>query len=227
MIATLEQLVDKLDILNTNTRELLYKLYLWNTEDSVETIPVTLRVPNAPYVQTFEIPTKQNAIKYISSSGNASKLSVSTKSWGKYSENEELHSAIYLEKGVDADVHFIHYDGYDVENAVNVILKDGVESDSFEFIVTLSTATGASDNGLVNFHDVDGVLLGSLHNLPTSTIPLDAGVESENVPVTYKVSFKYAIMKWCIFDYYAMPGYRYDGSTGFTYTPSFRDPTSL
>ena len=231
MLTTLEDLADKLETLNENTRELLYKLYLWNTVEDVETIPVTLRVPNDPYFQTFRIPTKKHAIDYISQETASLKISKITKNWGKYTTNVDLQSQITMSKGSSPDINFIYYNGPDVTGAIKFQLASATESDVFEFIVTVSTSFSASDNQLVQFLDSQGAEICGLKNAPNSSV-YDTSIPSQsNQPITYKLNFRYVpnvnlINEWRLFDYYVMPSFKYDGVSSFVYAPSFVDPTA-
>jgi hypothetical protein len=231
MLTTIEDLADKLETLNENTRELLYKLYLWDTVEDVETIPVTLRVPNAPFFQTFRIPTKKHAVDYISQQNSSLKTSKVTKNWGKYSSNSDLKTTIDMIKGVSADVNFVYYDGPDVSGATKFQLLDATESDVFEFIVTISTSFNPSDNELVKFLDASGTEICGLKNTPISSV-YDTPTPIQNrLPITYKLSFRYVpdinlVNNWKLFDFYAMPSFKYDGVSSFKYNSPFVDPTT-
>lgn len=231
MLTTMEDLADRLETLNENTRELLYKLYLWNTVEDVETIPVTLRVPNDPFFQTFRIPTKKHAIDYISQQSANLKVSKVTKNWGKYSKNLDLQGSIDLTKGSSPDVNLVFFDGNDIAGSTKFNLKPASESDVFEFVVTVATSFNASDKELVQFFDSRGNRLCGLKNAPMSGV-YDTTVPTQNrLPVTYKLTFRYVpdanlVQDWKLFDYYVMPSFKYDGEGSFKYNPSFRDPTT-
>lgn len=232
MYSTLEDLADKIETLNENTRELLYKLFLWNTVEDRDSISVTLRIPNYPFFEKFNIPTKKHAIAYISEQAEALNGSKKVKNWGTYKGNVSLQSPIALSKGVDADINILKYDGNsDVDGAIKISLNSATESDNFEFIVTVQTPFDSSDKGLVEFYNAAGLKICALKNSPTSTV-FDLGEPAQaNTAITYKVSFKYVPdenlnLDWKVFDYYAMPSFKYDGSTSFKYNPPFIDPTA-
>lgn len=232
MYTTLEDLADKIETLNENTRELLYKLYIWNTIEDQETIPVTLRTPNYPFFETFRIPTKKHATDYISEQAAAVSGGMTTKNWGSYKNNTDLQSPIEMVKGASPDINILKYDGTsDVNGAIKFNLKEAVESDTFEFIVTMQTPFGASDNSLVEFYNVSGAKVCGIKNIPTSAV-FDTGVPPQsNVNITYKVTLKYAPdenanLDWRVFDYYAMPSYKFDQASTFKYAPSFVDPSA-
>jgi hypothetical protein len=233
MYTTLEDLADKIETLNENTRELLYKMYLWNTIEDVDTIPVTLRVPNYPFFETFRIPTKKHAIDYVSEQAASLSGARKAKNWGSYNNNADLRSPITIIKGESADINILKYDGNsDSIGAVKINLASATECDSLEFIVTLQTPFPASDNHLVEFYNSNGVKICGLKNIPTSTVYDTTAPNQENVNITYKISFKYIPnenmeVDWKLFDYYAMPSYKYNSNTSsFRYSPNFVDPTA-
>lgn len=232
MYTTLEDLADKVETLNENTRELLYKLYLWNTVEDKDTIPVTLRVPNYPFFETFRIPTKKHALDYISEQAASISGARKAKNWGSYKNNADLRSPITIVKGDSADINILKYDGdKDSAGVVKINLASATECDSLEFIVAIQTPFKASDNPLVEFYNAQGIKICGLKNLPTSTVYDTNEPTQSNVNITYKLSFKYVpdedmVVDWRLFDYYAMPSYKYDGSSSFKYSPSFVDPTA-
>ena len=232
MLTTMEELADKIELLNENTRELLYKLYMWNTSEDVETIPVNIRVKDYPYVQTFRIPTKKYAISYIENQYSSVKTSVVTKNWGKYSTNADLRGSITLVKGTSPDVNFVYYDGTADANKVifNLSNTSASESDTFEFIVTIKTINSFNNNQIVVFKDGNGTTLCGLSNTPVSVVADSKVPAQRNIGITYKVSFKYIpdstlTLGWQIFDLSILPSFKYDGLSSFIYSSSFKDPT--
>lgn len=229
MLSTIEDLADKIETLNENTRELLYKLYLWNTVDDADEIPVTLRVPQYPFFQTFRIPTKKGAASFISSAATTKKNS-SVKNWGRYSKDTNLRDTITLTKGTDADVHILKYDGPDSEGKLVFKLEDAEESDTFEFMVTITPMSSYSENKLVKFINSSGAEICSLRNTPLSSM-YDPEVSAQSkLNLTYKVSIKYVpdennVLHWRVFDLYVLPSFKFDGDS-FEYSPSFVDPSA-
>ena len=232
MYTTLEDLADKIETLNENTRELLYKLYLWNTLDNVDTIPVTLRIPNYPFFETFNIPTKKHAIDYISEHAATASKSKVVKNWGSYKTNTELHSIVSMIKKSSPDINILKYDGNkDTNGAIKFNLEEATECDTFEFIVTIQTPFKPSNSDLVEFYNVAGIKVCGLKNTPISTVFDTAVPAQSNVNITYKITLKYVpnenlVLDWRVFDYYVMPSYKYDGSSSFKYSPNFIDPSA-
>ena len=232
MLTTIEELADKIELLNENTRELLYKLYLWNTSGDVETIPVNIRVKDYPYVQTFRIPTKKYAISYIENKYSSIKTSVVTKNWGKFATNADLRTPITLIKGTSPDVNLVYYNGEANANSVifNLSNASASESDTFEFIVTIKTINAYNNNQIVVFKNGTGTTLCGLSNTPISTVADNKLPTQTNIGITYKIVFKYVNdsnlnLGWQIFDLSILPSFKYDGSSSFIYSSTFKDPT--
>jgi len=232
MITTIESLADQLNILNANSREILYKLYLWDTVTDVDTIPVTLRVPDAPYYQTFNIPTKSAASSYMAGAASSQKTSKNVKNWGKYSTNEDLQNPITFKKTVSTDVNYMYYDGPDIEGAVSIEISDEFAEigDTFEFICSVASGFPPSDSALFKFTS-NAISICKLGNAPLSTV-YDAAVSTQSFPIVYKIKFQYVPDEnmnnsWQVFDLYAMPTFRYDGQGTFKKASVFRDPTHL
>lgn len=228
MLTTIEELSEKIDLLNANTRELLYKLFLWNTEDADE-IPVTIKVPQYPFLQTFRIPTKKGAAAYVSSQSTVKK-NTSVKNWGSYSNNSNLRDTVSIVKGVDADIHILKYDGPDVDCKLIFKLSDASTSDSLEFIVTVKPKSSYSDNKLIKFVNSSGVEVCSVRNTPLSSVYDPEVSPQSKLSITYKITLRYVpdhrnVNSWRVFDFYAMPSFKFDGDS-FEYSPSFVDPSA-
>lgn len=230
MDLTLESLADKLETLNENTRELLYKLYLWDTEEGIDKIPVNLRVPSYPFIQTFHIPTKKSVTEAIKGS-SASTPKSKVKNWGSYSNNTALQGSVSIPSNDIHNLNILKYDGPDVEGATTFVVEDGDSSSELNFLVTVLTSHSYSDKKVVKLVDPNGNLICGITNTPVSPIKDSSSVLVSGVPLVFKVSLRYVTnssggFSWRVFDFYSMPSYRYNGSSGFDYSKAFADPST-
>ena len=238
MIKSLQDLADGFNIINYNIRELLFKLYIWNTT-SDSTVIITLKTKDEPFIEQFIIPSKNSLSKSIQSSWqNPKKLTPVVKNWGKYSTNSSLSSPITLTKTISPDVNYLCYDGVvDANGVIQFTLSNTNASngDIFEFVASIATPFDYSDNKLVQFFDgnISPILLCGFGNAPISQFSDTLSTTIPNEKLVYKVSFQYilpdgaTIGQWVLFDFYLLPNYQYNGSREFNKKILFKDPTNI
>lgn len=226
MLTSLEDLADKIETSNQNTRELLLKLSLWDTVEDVDAIEIKLRTPTYPYFEKYSIPTKNKIIQDLKIETEQSK--VECKDWGYFSLNEILRSEIILDDSNKASFNIVRYDGsLDSEGAVTFVLPSSYKGDSLEFIVYVKTPFKSTNNHLVVFKNEQNVKICGVSNNPLGSYYDNVQVSDySQIPLTYKVSFKYVEdsnlnLSWRLFDYYLMPSFSYDG-TNFNYNSTFK-----
>ena len=237
MIKSIQDLADGFNIINYNIRELLFKLYIWNTT-SDSTVTITLRTKDEPFTEQFIIPSKSSLSTSIQSSWqNPKKLTPVVKNWGKYTTNLSLSSPIILTKTISPDINYLCYDGsLDAPGVVQFTLSNTNASngDIFEFISSVATPFDYSDNRLIQFFDgsLSPVLLCGIGNAPISQFADPVTTSIANEKLVYKISFQYILPdgastgQWALFDFYLLPNYQYNGSTGFIKNVQFKDPTN-
>lgn len=244
MINPLEELASSFSIINYNIRELLFKLYIWNTTADA-TVVFNLRTSGNPFKEEFTIPSRSAIASGLQSSWiNPRRVTPVVKNWGRYSINNDLHSQVLLTKSESPDIHYLCYDGdYDGEGVIQFKLSNNKaqNGDIFEFVTTVAVPFDFSDNKLVEFLDDSGNVILGFSNSPVSQfadqyqndpIAPTTGTGKENL--TYKASFQYIlnestnIGQWVVFDFNLFPNFQYDAAGSepvFAKYSLFKDPT--
>lgn len=244
MIKTLEQLADSFSIINYNIRELLFKLYIWNTTSDA-TVTFNLRKNENPFKEEFVIPSKKAISTSLQSSWlNPRRITPSVKNWGRYTTNDELKSPIILTKKTSADVHYFCYDGdFDAPGVIQFKLSNtnALNGDMFDFISTVAVPFDFSDNKLIQFLDNEGNVILGYGNSPISQFadqyqndPVAPNTVYGQEKLTYKASFQLIVNEstnqanWVLFDFNLFPNYQYDAASSepvFSKYSLFKDPT--
>lgn len=95
MFNMFESLADRLSILNHNVRELLVKLYTWNTTEA-DKVLITLRTEDVPYVEDFIIPSRKAMINSVSTSMIRPTTNIALFEDNKYVINSDSPAITYL-----------------------------------------------------------------------------------------------------------------------------------
>lgn len=244
MINPLEELADSFAIINYNIRELLFKLYIWNTTSDA-TVIFNLRTKDNPFRETFTISSRNAISTSIQSSWlNPRRLTPVVKNWGRYTTNSELRSQIVLVKSTSPDVNYLCYDGdFDGEGVVQFKLSNdnALNGDMFEFVSTIAVPFDFSNNKLIEFLDGTGNVILGYGNAPVSQFadqflndPVAPTTGTGKEKLTYKASFQYIVNEstgvgqWVVFDFNLFPNFQYDATSSepvFGKYILYKDPT--
>jgi len=244
MINPLEELASSFSIINYNIRELLFKLYIWNTTSDA-TVTFTLRTSGNPFREEFTIPSRSAVASSLQSSWlNPRRVTPVVKNWGRYTTNKDLQTQIVLTKSESPDIHYLCYDGdFDGEGVVQFKLSNdkAMNGDMFDFVTTIAVPFDFSDTKLVEFLDGTGNVILGYGNAPVSQFadqyqndPVAPTTSIGQEKLTYKASFQYIVNEstnqgqWVVFDFNLFPNYQYDAASTeavFGKYVLFRDPT--
>lgn len=237
MIKPLEQLADSFSVINYNIRELLFKLYIWNTTSDA-TVTFILRKNENPFTEQFTIPSRSSISSSLQTSWlNPRRVAPSVKNWGRYTKNIELQSPIIFKKTISQDINYFCYDGdFDIHGAIQIKLSNdlAVNGDIFEFISTVAVSFDPSDNNLIEFLDNSNNVILGCGNSPVSQFADETIITTSIENLTYKASFQFIVEEstgvgqWVVFDFNLFPNYQYDSASSggaFVRYSSFKDPT--
>lgn len=229
MIKALQELANKFNILNHNVRELLFKLYVWNTADS-GVVEITLKTDTLPYFEKFQIPTKKSITYDINAAwGSKSLPNKAVKNWGSKSINVDLHSEIELTAGIDASSNYMRQDTLD-PMTIRLSNKNASNGSFFKFVISVDVKGQLISKDLVTIVNSSGESIVSFGNYPLSQIQDISTVSLNNSPLVYSMQLIYienetsGVGEWIVFDFNLLPSYKFT-STGFTKSVNFRDPT--